>query len=470
MRRNAVLSAVLALVGLTLAARGAMAQGFAVYEHDACLMGRAGTGVASPCSSASAIFANPAGMVNRNAEQKWNLSVGVTAIAPTFTFQDSVTGVTTDAVKNTIPVPNVYVSRQFGRLGGRFPWAFGFGVFAPYGLVSEWTPTSPGRFLAYRSDLKSVYLQPTMAVQFNDWLSLGAGFDYIYSTVDLRQRADLASSPVPSASVPAGTTFGMMGIPQGTDFADAHMSGSSWSAGAHLGLLVTTRRVNFGVRYLMRSTADIHGNAAFQQIGTGILLPPGSPLNATANAVPLDSILAPTFRTTLAGQKAAVDIPMPSMLVVGTSIQVTEALRVLLDMQYTWWSDFSELNLYFEKAGKRTQWEDYNNTVGWRLGGEYRVNPGLTLRAGGLVHQAAAPAQTVTPLLPEAERSEGTVGASIRISSRGQLDLAYQHIWQADRRGRITDPPARGPAGAAANTGLYTAAGNLFGANLVWRF
>ena len=44
----AVLSAVLALVGLTFAARGAMAQGFAVYEHDACLMGRAGTGVVAP--------------------------------------------------------------------------------------------------------------------------------------------------------------------------------------------------------------------------------------------------------------------------------------------------------------------------------------------------------------------------------------------------------------------------------------
>ena len=48
MRRNAVRIAVLALTGLALNADRASAQGFGVYEHDACAMGRAGTGVAAP--------------------------------------------------------------------------------------------------------------------------------------------------------------------------------------------------------------------------------------------------------------------------------------------------------------------------------------------------------------------------------------------------------------------------------------
>ena len=242
MRRNAVLSAVLALVGLTFAARGAVAQGFAVYEHDACMMGRAGTGVAAPCSNAAAIFANPAGIVNRNAERKWNVSLGLTAIAPTFSYADSLAGGSvTDAVSNTIPVPNLYAVRQLGKLAGRYPWAVGIGVFAPYGLISEWPSTNDfqGRFLGYYSELKSVYIQPTAAVQFSDWLSVGGGFDYIRSSVHLNQRADLAGLPTSSP----GVTFGMLGIPKGTDIFNADLTGNSWSGTGHFGVLITTERV-----------------------------------------------------------------------------------------------------------------------------------------------------------------------------------------------------------------------------------
>lgn len=486
MRRNAVLSAVLALVGVTFAARGAMAQGFGVYEHDACMMGRAGTGVAAPCSNAAAVFANPAGIVNQSAERKWSVSVGVTAIAPTFDYTDSLTGTTTDAVANTIPVPNLYAVRQMGRLAGK-PWALGLGVFAPYGLISEWEPTFEGRFLAYRSDLKNIYIQPTAALQLNSWLSVGAGLNYIHSAVDLKQRADLSANPVGSASLPAGTTFAALGIPVGTDFADANLTGSSWSMTGHLGLLITTERMNIGIRYQMRSTADIQGDAVFTQVPTGILLPAGSPLqpaaptrcvgvaaNDTLSAragLPLDDVLyCGAFQSTLAKQHASVRIPLPDQLVIGTSILATEKLRLLFDLQYVNWQLFEVLNLTFANLGQRPQYEDYNSTFGARFGAEYRFSDGLTIRAGGLVHEAAAPAQTVTPLLPEAERSEGTLGASIRIGRNGMLDLAYQRIWQADRRGRVTEAPVRGPAGASANTGVYGAAGNLFGANLVWRF
>src|SRR6266571_5503090 len=38
------------------------AQGFGIYEQGACSMGRAGTGVAAPCSDGSAIFFSPVGL------------------------------------------------------------------------------------------------------------------------------------------------------------------------------------------------------------------------------------------------------------------------------------------------------------------------------------------------------------------------------------------------------------------------
>ena len=490
MRRNAVLSVMVALTGLTFAAHDTLAQGFGVYEHDACMMGRAGTGVAAPCSNASAIFVNPAGLVNAGAAQRWNVSAGLTLISPSFTYQDSLTATTTNGVDNTIPVPNLYVVRQLGRFAHRYPWAVGIGVFAPYGLVSEWPSDFQGRFLGYRSELKSVNIQPTAAWQINHWLSFGAGFDYVRTTVDLKQRVDLSSNPVGSPLLPPGTTFAALGVPVGTDFADGHLTGASWSGTGHFGLLVTTDRVNVGVRYLMRGTADIQGDANFSQVATGILLPAGSPLQPAAKAycpgvsapddtlraaagLPLDDVLhcgAFSGSGPLTSQHASVPIALPDQLILGTSIQATEKLRLLMDVQWVHWERFKELRLTFAKLPQRVLWEDYHNTTGVRLGAEYALMPKFTVRVGGLYHEGAAPAQTVTPLLPEAERSEATFGGTLHLGRNGQLDFAYQRIWQADRRGRVVEPTVRGSAGTAVNTGLYGGSATLLGANLSWRF
>ena len=462
MRRHAVRSGALAFLALALIAPTAHAQGFGVYEHDACTMARAGTGVAKPCN-ASAIFYNPAGMINPGGS-RWNLSVGGTMISPSFAFTDSLSGVKTQSVSNTIPVPNFYITRQFHAAGR--DWALGLGVMAPYGLVSEWPNTFSGRFLAYRSDLKNIYIQPTAAVQVNRWLQIGAGFDYVYSKVDLKQRVDLSSQ-----AAAAGVTFANLGIPKGTDFADAHLTGNSFSAGGHFGIIVKPiSRVSFGLRYLMRVHADIQGDATFTQLPTGIVLAAGNPLGLPGGT-PLDSVVAPQFRTggALVSQHASVTIPLPDQLVVGTAVTVTPELTALVDYQWVNWSKFVQLPLYFANLGSQPQNEDYVNTSGWRFGLQYEKD-NLALRAGYLKHDGAAPDQTVTPLLPEGARTEITLGGGLKVGTNLHVDVAYQHIVQQDRRGRVVTPAVRGPSGAAANTGLYTGGANLFGVSLTWGF
>ena len=55
---------ILALGGAVIAAApsAAVAQGFGIFEHGSCGMGRAGAGSAAPCQDGSAIFFNPAGI------------------------------------------------------------------------------------------------------------------------------------------------------------------------------------------------------------------------------------------------------------------------------------------------------------------------------------------------------------------------------------------------------------------------
>jgi long-chain fatty acid transport protein len=456
MRRYAVRSSALALVALALLAPRANAQGFGVYEHDACTMGRAATGVAKPCN-ASAIFYNPAGILNPGGS-RWNLAVGGTIISPSFTFTDSLTGAKTTGPTNHIPVPNLYITRQH-RAGGH-DWAFGIGVFAPYGLVSEWPITFSGRFLGYRSEIKSLYIQPTAALRVNRWLQLGAGFDYIWTHVDLKQRVDLSSQ-----LANATTTFGQLGIPAGTDFADANLVGSAYSAGGHFGVILTpTSKLSLGARYLMRVRANVQGDATFSQIMTGITLPPGNPI-APANT-PLDSVLAPQFRGAgkLQKQHVSTFVAQPDQLVLGAAYAVTPQLTALVDYQWVNWSQFDSLQITFLNLPATTQYEDYLNTNGWRFGLQYEGN-GFVLRGGYLKHDGAAPGQTVTPLLPEGARTEFTLGGGIKVGAHGHLDIAYQHITQQDRRGRVVSAP-RGST--ANNTGIYSGSASLLGASLTW--
>ncbi len=460
MRRNALLGAGAALVALALVADQSRAQGYGVYEHDACVMGRSGTGVAAPCSGGSAVFFNPAGILASGT--RTNIQVGGTLISPRGSYTDSITGLTTESVANNIPVPTLFITRQ---LSERL--AVGFGAFAPYGLVSEWPDTFDGRFLAYLADLSAIYFQPTIAWRPTAGLRLGAGLTYAYSRAELKQRVDLSSQ----ATTTPGVTFANLGVPRGTDFADARLEGHGLSASGHFGAIWDVNdKVSLGARYLMRQTADISGDATFRQVYTGITI--ASTLSASIPfGTPLDSVVAPQFRGSgaLTDQKGFVDVPLPDQLVVGIAVRPRQGLMVLFDYQWVNWSEFETLEIGFAKLGKRTQFEDYEDSHGFRLGVEYQASPRLAVRGGTLYHTAAAPAQTVTPLLPEGERSEGTLGVSYQLTPRLRVDAAYQYIQQQDRRGRIVDA-VRGPAGTAANSGLYTSTANLFGASLAFGF
>jgi long-chain fatty acid transport protein len=94
---------------------------------------------------------------------------------------------------------------------------------------------------------------------------------------------------------------------------------------------------------------------------------------------------------------------------------------------------------------------------------------GGTFRGGFVANTAAAPDQTVTPNLPEAQRVQIAAGLGRRLSDRFWLDLYYLHLFQDDRRGRTTDAGLAVPT-TAVNDGLYSFHANLYGVSFVSRF
>ena len=399
MRRFQVWLTVGVVAGAVAGPRTVLAQGYGVYEHGTCAMGRAGTGVASPCADGSTIFFNPAGLARMTQQQ---VSAGITLIKPSGGFENEITGVKTDMKEKVYPVPHLFYQR---RLNDRF--AAGFGVFAPYGLGTEWPETFEGRFLGYKSVVQAIYLQPTLAVKLTDRISVGGGIDVTHLHVELRQHLDLSTVALPPPA-PPGATFANLGIAEGTDFADAQISGNAWNMGANFGIhWQATDQLSFGARYLTRQKIEVtEGTVEFAQLQTGIVLAAGNPFGVPAGT-PLDAVLAPRFLedSLLSAQGGTTSLTLPEQLVLGAAYQLTPKVKLLLDWQRTNWKVFDVLVLNFERAGTRTIVENYQETDGFRLGGEYAWSPTTTFRAGFLTHDAAAPSQTVTPNLPEGKRS-----------------------------------------------------------------
>lgn len=455
MRRVALLCCLVSLSALLTP--DASAQGFSVYEQGSCAMGRAETGVAAPCDDGSAIFYSPARLAGKTG---LTLSAGATAVTVGGDFTADRTGETWELDTDPIIVPHL-----FARYGLNEQLGLGLGVYVPYGLGTTWpTGDFPGRFLGYDNSLQAIFVQPTVAYRITDRIAIGGGPTFVFSSVELNQRLDL--STVDAAE---GTTFGQLGIPFQTDFADANLEGHGLGFGGNVGIqFKATDWLDVGARFLTPVTIDYDGTGAFSQVNTGIELPPDNPLGAPPG-FPLDALLGPQFSGdgALTEQDIATEITLPMQAVVGISVQATPQLQVLLDYQFTGWSSFDVIPLDFENDELDTeQIEDYENTNAVRLGVEYELNESLRLRAGYLFNQAAAPDATVTPLLPEADRNHITAGLGWRIFPNVEVNVAYQYINQNDRRGRVRDAPEGEEPTAALNSGLYTFVGHLFGTTL----
>lgn len=461
MRRFFVWMAAGVLAGISVP--GALsAQGYGIFEHGTCQMARAGAGVASPCSDGSAIFFNPAGIVGSGSGV---LSGGVTYIGPSGNFTNDITRQQSDLEHQSFYIPHVYLARDFGSR-----YAAGIGLFAPYGLETNWGTSFEGRFLGYKSKIQSLYLQPTIAVNITSKLQFGGGLDLSWVKVNLRQRADLWSTQVPGA--PVGVTFGNLGFAHGTDFADVNLDGNGTGVGYNLGVVWQAHpRVSFGARYLSQQKIDIDkATAAITQVNTGIILAPGNPL-ALPGGTPLDAVLAPQFLadSLLGDQSGSTQLTFPAQFVFGVTVKATDKLRVMGDVQWVNWEKFNTLVLDFERLPQKTLVESYKNTVGYRLGADYVLNPRYTARLGILSHEGAAPDQTVTPNLPEGARTEYTAGLGAALGDKLHVDVAYQYIDQADRRGRTTDGGLAVPT-AAVNNGLYTFKASLVAATFTYKF
>ncbi|MGH8434343.1 MAG: OmpP1/FadL family transporter [Pseudomonas sp.] len=413
-------------IAALLSAASVQAQGVSVFAHSGCSLARGGTGVADPCHDGSAVYYNPASL----ALQPGAASLGALALFTSNEFRFP-GGRSVDGEQPVEWAPHLWFAARGGPRVG-----LGLGIWAPYGLSTKWPLDFEGRFVGYDNTLRGIYIQPTAAYDvIPGRLAIGAGIDFVRGSVEIHRRVDLAATNIPGTNTP----FSALGVLRGTDFIDATVDVDDWTTTFNAGVQVrASERWSIGVRYLHTANLDLEGDAEFNQLPTGILLPPGNPLGLPAGT-PLDAVLATQFlpNAALSEQRLETAITLPNQLVAGVRYQVTQKVGLLLDYQWTGWSQFDEARLNFARAPTDTLFLDFDNTSTVRFGTDITASDRWDVRTGIVWNEAASPDLSVTPLLAEGERLTLSAGAGYRIGRRFSANAGLELVFQEERPGIV---------------------------------
>ena len=406
-----------------LATDQSLASGFQLNEHGARAMAQGGA-FAARASDLSAMYFNPAGLAY---QQGFGAYVGGTMILPKTTFT-SPAAKSTDMVNQTFVIPSIYLG--YGMENGL---SFGVGFNAPFGLGTEWPEGWDGRRTALKTDLQDLAINPTIAYKISECFMVGVGVSYTWSTVKLSYNFPTYSSLAPPT--PAAT--------DGKVALDATGNGLSFNAGV---IYKPIAAMSIGASYRHSTKIDYEGTAVF------------------TNAQALASFFP--------GGTGKTTIKTPNQFFVGLSYEISKDFSVEADYQWIGWSSYDSLGVDLtsgpvfplthqplqasSKSGKN--WKD---TYMLRLGGEYRHND-LSFRLGFIYDASGQPNQTVEPLLPDANRLEGTIGLGYKFAEHWLVDIAYQMILFNDRT--VTGPPPAGDLNKF--PGMYKSTANLFGINI----
>ncbi|HLJ73810.1 MAG TPA: outer membrane protein transport protein [Thermoanaerobaculia bacterium] len=358
----------------------AFGSGFALFEHGAKAVAMGGA-FAATADDPSAIFYNVAGIAQL---RKTEVLFGDTLI----NFQNSYKGDPNDIFTagtsgslyraHTFSVPNAYVTVPFGS-----NLTFGVGVFAPFGLRTNWAQPWIGRYVSNDADIKTVSVEPAVAWQTSDGrLAVGVGAEYRRARVILDQTAGPAFNPFTGRFA---------------DLADSYLS-SDWSSkwGWNVGVLFKpTPMWRLGASYRAPMTIGFTGTATITQIPSG---------NAQFDAL-VKAQLPPT-------QPVNTSIPFPSFLYLAAGTSVIHNWDIEFDAVRNDWNRFKTLQINLETTPQAsvTRTENWKSTWSYRLGTNHPVATHWDIRLGALYDKNPEPVTAVTPLLPDADREGVSFG------------------------------------------------------------
>ncbi|HEX5276799.1 MAG TPA: outer membrane protein transport protein [Fluviicoccus sp.] len=163
--RSLLAMAILALPGLS------QASGFSLNEQGTKSLGTALAGRASTAADATTVYSNPAGMSRLAGTQM----SGNLALIDAPADIENPSGTPATGTNNGDMVPLTVVGSSFATKQINDSFHAGIGVYAPFGLSTNYEDSFQGRYFGDKSKVKVVALQPTASLQLTPEVSVGLG-------------------------------------------------------------------------------------------------------------------------------------------------------------------------------------------------------------------------------------------------------------------------------------------------------
>ncbi len=429
MRRVAVSRFVIALAAIAMVPATMFGAGFALFEHGARGVGMAGA-FGATADDPTAGYYNPAGLAFGSGTRAAGGAYFI-QIASEFKGDDPFPGSDYKVEQeDQIHFPlHAYVD---GDLTANTRW--GLAITVPFGLGTWWPSDYAGKYISKRIDLKVFNVNPNIATRIGDVLAFAVGADLYVTNVDLTKSIGLVN--------PYTQTVAEVG--------QAHIytqgqTGWGWNAAM---LAKLKGGFSLGLTYRSSVKVDMEGEVSFIQFQTG--------------HADFDAIVASR-------------IPFSTNPDVTTSIEFPSETRLALAWQWQdWtveadvvrqgWHTFEELPMIIEgypylSAVRPEHYEDSNC---YRLGFEWKKSEKVAFQFGYLYDETPVPTESVSPLLPDADRKGLSIGVSWSLTGNTRLDIGFLHLMF----------PERSTDGLDADNfnGTYSNQGELLGFTLSHRF
>lgn len=372
----------------------AMASGFSIYEASVRANGMLGA-FSAYADHVTTIYYNPAGLSGLEGIQ---ISAGATIIAPRTSFRNlsplASAGEKFNMKKQEFLVPNFFGSYQVAD-----GFTVGVGVYAPFGLGTEWDQNWVGRGESIEANIQTLFANPAIGYELPDFgigeIKLGAGLQVAFFGEVSLSRAIRQFTPEASFSL------------------DGELKEPAF--GFNAGILYSPiEDVTLGFTYRSEVKTVYEGNGSFRSLPGRVQVP----------------------------VEGSAEIDLPASWVAAVNVKPMEGLTVEADYVWWGWSSYDELRIEFNEPvpvlgiTETVSERNYNDSWQIRLGAEYSELPLeiLTVRAGIAYDKNPIKEEYVDPTLPDADRWLFSGGLTFTVTEYLDIDASYIFIRAKQRR------------------------------------
>jgi long-chain fatty acid transport protein len=376
-------------LAVALASTQIFASGFALNEQSISGMGTGFAGRSSSADDASTVFGNPAGMSRLKREQVTGGVAFIDAHADISDASSSPNGGTNKG--DMVPFMGVPMGYYVKPLDDQ--WAVGFGVYAPFGLVTDYENGFAGRYFGSKSEVKIVTLQPTISYAFNDKVSIG--FGPTINRIDGTLESNLSLNPRAADG-------------------NVKIKGDDTALGYNIGILVqATDSTRVGLTYHSKVKYKLEGDTKVNY-----------------------SLLGALGQNPNQKYDASLDITTPESVDISLTHQLDDKWTLYAGSTWTRWSRLKEISVENSgvpaalngRFGTITEEQNWHDTWAHAIGASYQLNKQWVLRTGLSVDQAPTNNENRSPRIPTGDRKIFSLGAGWSPTDDLTIDVAYSYL------------------------------------------